>query len=1104
MNQANPNFGDPLSRVYANSFHETLEALTRSMVESEQPNDQSPQIEGALREWQQVIAAQEPEQWIRRLSWDGLDARVARIAVSDELHLSDQPPPWKATLDGMREALRTPPESAQQSAPSVTQCDRTTVAFQDIWLPVSVWAVTQLKSSLALHAVQGIAPDAWDSMRRTLLRRLSRVSESVLISVFNRERDVDAMLRAYRSVGEDPSGSLPTAIYDSFVKRTLESSLQDVLKEFPVLGRHLATTIELWLAAMAEFLNRLSKDREIIARTFGINESVSVTNLEFGLSDPHRGGRVVVVIHFAGDAMDATGSKVVYKPKDMRLDYAYQRAVRVWPVAPGYTPLRTLKVVPCQGYGYMEFVEHHAAKDEAELERFYNNAGRLTAVLYILGCTDCHYENLIADGDQLLLIDTETLLEGKLRCLINDAATQPQSRSEIQVRLSSAVTRSGLLPSWEVMGEARTAIDISALGAESPLEAVRMTGGWLGINTDGMMAGMIEEPSEVPPSLPYAIGQHNRFNEFLEPFCTGFRADLLQFLRHRAEWIAPDGILGSFRGVSRRFVARPTRTYFQLMMHLTEPDALRSTSAQGFVLERLALAFLAAPNKPENWSIFKAELRDMEMLDIPAFEHLVDSTNILLPHDLGKVEGLIEVSGLESCRARIESLSHDDIDLQVRLIRGVTSARWIQLDESRCTHAQGGTGNARHTRRSISAKNRTDNLSEDERLQEAVRIGSNLQRDAVSTEVGRIDWLGLSLGDDGARMSYGLLDRTMYCGTPGIAIFFAALGADYLPLARACVSETIELAHKGHPGLLWRWWRDQSLGINGCGGTLLALQILSELDNTQSEQYDVAIDRLISALHADRIADDAEFDIMAGCSGLIGALLRRGTAQSINLARQAGDHILVRQNERGGWTLTNKRWYVGFAHGSAGICAALSALYSVTREIRFVQKISHALALEESCFQREFNNWLRYTEDNSPPKNTWCHGAPGIALSRLCLLRNNVTAAEIGSQAYSQVQRDLELALNTTANFRSAASLDHLCCGTFGRSGILRLAGRVAEAAQIESIAHAAAAQQGGLYGFGNAARVDAPSLFRGSAGIGLSLLQSPYVATVLSAGLLG
>jgi lantibiotic modifying enzyme len=53
--------------------------------------------------------------------------------------------------------------------------------------------------------------------------------------------------------------------------------------------------------------------------------------------------------------------------------------------------------------------------NDKELPDFYRNAGRLAAILYILGCNDCHNENVIAHRSQLVLVDAETLLQGAPR-----------------------------------------------------------------------------------------------------------------------------------------------------------------------------------------------------------------------------------------------------------------------------------------------------------------------------------------------------------------------------------------------------------------------------------------------------------------------------------------------------------------------------------------------------------------------------------------------------------------------------------------------------------------------------------------------------------------
>jgi len=52
------------------------------------------------------------------------------------------------------------------------------------------WASAQLQSSLPAAVKQTLTTTAWGNMESVLLTRLSNIGESVLIEVFNRERDV--------------------------------------------------------------------------------------------------------------------------------------------------------------------------------------------------------------------------------------------------------------------------------------------------------------------------------------------------------------------------------------------------------------------------------------------------------------------------------------------------------------------------------------------------------------------------------------------------------------------------------------------------------------------------------------------------------------------------------------------------------------------------------------------------------------------------------------------------------------------------------------------------------------------------------------------------
>jgi lantibiotic modifying enzyme len=100
------------------------------------------------------------------------------------------------------------------------------------------------------------------------------------------------------------------------------------------------------------------------------------------------------------------------------------------------------------------------------------------------------------------------------------------------------------------------------------------------------------------------------------------------------------------------------------------------------------------------------------------------------------------------------------------------------------------------------------------------------------------------------------------------------------------------------------------------------------------------------------------------------------------------------------------------SHGAAGIGLALAELAAAVKEPRFEQAARAAFAYERRWFDSEAGNWpdFRRTWKRGPAKKaafacTWCHGAPGIALSRL-------RAWELSGDA--QCEAEARLALQTT------------------------------------------------------------------------------------------
>ena len=132
----------------------------------------------------------------------------------------------------------------------------------------------------------------------------------------------------------------------------------------------------------------------------------------------------------------------------------------------------------------------------------------------------------------------------------------------------------------------------------------------------------------------------------------------------------------------------------------------------------------------------------------------------------------------------------------------------------------------------------------------------------------------------------------------------------------------------------------------------------------------------------------------------------------------------------------------GFSHGTAGIAAALLIAYEQTRQHEFLTGAARAIQYEQACFSEVDRNWPDYRSARnrrSQPSYTvaWCHGAPGIALSR-------ALAVEVCGQD-DGYQNDLTAALDTT---RAAVETPTpgtgfcLCHGVAGNADVLLLLGR--------------------------------------------------------------
>jgi lantibiotic modifying enzyme len=246
---------------------------------------------------------------------------------------------------------------------------------------------------------------------------------------------------------------------------------------------------------------------------------------------------------------------------------------------------------------------------------------------------------------------------------------------------------------------------------------------------------------------------------------------------------------------------------------------------------------------------------------------------------------------------------------------------------------------------------------------------------------------------------------------------------------------------------------------------------------------------------SDPIGLDKDLDIIGGAAGCAIALRSlqqtRPSAKAIGAMRACGEHLLhaARQTARGlGWIYLGNAEspLTGFAHGNAGIACSLLTIAELTNEARFRDAACAAIEYERAVFSREHRNWPDFRPNSAGGFVTaWCHGAPGIGLSRLCSLR---------SLADPLLREEIDTALATTVSMSFGKS--HIVChGDLGNVDILLYAAEILQEPRWAAHAKRQAgriltAAKGGNWVLENPLHVETPGLMTGLAGIGYALLR--------------
>jgi hypothetical protein len=422
---------------------------------------------------------------------------------------------------------------------------------------------------------------------------------------------------------------------------------------------------------------------------------------------------------------------------------------------------------------------------------------------------------------------------------------------------------------------------------------------------------------------------------------------------------------------------------------------------------------------------------------------------------------------------------------------------------------------------------------------EYLRTAEGIAREICEAAVwyeGRCNWLGALATPPRSGRAVRSLGPDLYDGTAGIAIFLAELfritgDKELRRTARGAIAQAFAGVEAVPPAVrlgLYTGWTGIALAGARVG------RLLGE------EEWPAHTLALLGRLH-EAIVGEQEFGLLSGRAGAVAGLVALsiclGEPRLVEVAVDIADDLIegAERSEAGcSWPsiqVSSRRNLTGYSHGAAGIGYALLELYRVSSNTRYRDLAREAFDYERYWFDEEHRNWPDFREaiDSTPggrsaPRTSrapaggrargahrysypafWCHGAAGIALSRLgasSILDDPIFLSEA------------ETAIATTAQATEAAlssGLDNysLCHGLAGNADILLCAGEMQRSSQefTDGLAHRVATAgillhssadnpwPSGVTGGG-----ETPSLMLGLAGTGYFYLRmySPDVPSVL------
>lgn len=780
-----------------------------------------------------------------------------------------------------------------------------------------------------------------------------------------------------------------------------EKYLLQVYNTYPVLIKNMEDKINKISDFILSIIDNYEKTKNILSSSWNNNISFGkIVDFIYGAGDTHNNGKSVTIIQFEK-------GKLVYKPRNLNVEVKYNLFIDALnhKKIQNFLELKYVDVLNFGDFGWCKYIATSQCESAEDVKNYYIRIGELLSIYYLLGSTDFHAENIIANGSYPIIIDTETLFSiGLIEKEIIDKSVANYIGNEI----SNSVKSSAILPIKIRNKKLNKHVDLSGLSMDekqlSPFKSNFIK------NPNSDQISIVSEFSYIENSKNMVIMNNALMssNDYISEILYGFQNTYIFFINNK-EYVK-DLIDKYFKNVEFRVIFRDTMTYSQILSSSYHPDL-----NQFFIDKEIYVNRLALNTKKEFNNIIKSEHYDILNDDIPFFKanttknHVVDSRE-------NKIFDIVKETAFSRILSKLNRMSEKDLAIQKKIIN-YSYSEWYKNSIFK-TNYKFGTAN----------KNK---FERDEALEIVKLIAKIVEKYSftVSIEDGlHRSWIGYIEVEDNYRQT-SPVGLNLYDGNIGVSLLFSCLykatgNSHYKTVAEEIIRPVISYLNEFDANT-----EAQNGFYNGYFGTLYVLLETSKILKNNN-YYDKVIEVLNKLTPKNAISKYN--DIIVGNAGalLFYTKLREELKNiesvdiNINAILSKVKKYVIKQDK---FAYIGKEGYTGYAHGTAGISHLLYEISKLNDDNELMNLSLAMLRYERKKFNKKNKNFEKSLNDNSCHIK-WCHGIPGILLNRLYFIENGYSDDYI----MTEVNKGIEL-----IEQKGFGDNFCLCHGDFGNLMIL-------------------------------------------------------------------